>query len=306
MVDDPPRVATGAMNNGYRFRHVVPSHVDGQSVDNYLASTFPHSSLDQWRSRIENGEVEFDGQLADLRTRIRCGCDLVWNRPPWQEPYAPCTFGMLFADEAIIVVDKPSGLPTLPGGGFYENTLLNLVRKDFQEATPVHRLGRGTSGLVVLARSREAAAKMTRDWGHVAKTYRALMAGTPAEDYYDCLASIGPYHHPLLGHVHAACPNGKPSRSEFWILNRREENALAEVNLHTGRPHQIRIHAAFLGHPLVGDPLYGKGGIPLVESPGVPGDLGYLLHAHRIRFHHPIAGIPMAFEASLPKQLVSD
>ena len=172
----------------------------------------------------------------------------------------------------------------------------------------MHRLGRATSGLVLFTRTQEAASRVASAWraGQVHKRYRALSQGLAAEEAYDIRAPIGRVPHPLLGEVHGALPGGKPSRSEARVLQRRarEQHTLFEVDIHTGRPEQIRIHLAFIGHPLVGDPLFAAGGLPLTESPGLPGDGGYLLHAESLAFAHPRTGEPMTLHAPPPPELL--
>jgi 23S rRNA pseudouridine1911/1915/1917 synthase len=100
--------------------------------------------------------------------------------------------------------------------------------------------------------------------------------------------------------VWAASPCGKPSKSLAQVISRTARTTTFEVSLHSGRPHQIRIHLASLGHPLVGDPLYGFTGQPLENLPGLPGDGGYLLHAQSLQFPHPFTGEPIVLEAALP------
>jgi len=212
---------------------------------------------------------------------------------------------VIFQDEFLVAVIKPSGLPTLPGGGFLENTLIARVRAQFPEASPMHRLGRGTSGLVLFSRTREAGAGMQAAWREheVKKTYRALGAGVCVEDELDITSPIGPVPHPWLGTIFAASPMGKASRSRARVLERRGDATLFQVDIETGRPHQIRIHLAFAGHPLVGDPLYGPGGVPREGIIALPGDLGYFLHAERLAFTHPLTGEAMDLRAPAPKEL---
>lgn len=244
-----------------------------------------------------------DDKTARGPESLKPGSILVWNRPGWVEGETPQTYGVVHVDEDIVVVDKPSGLPTLPGGGFYRNTLWSLVRTDFPDAHPLHRLGRGTSGLVLCALNSRAAATLSRGWPQVHKQYQALGSGVAAQETYDIRISIGPQRHPRLGHVHAASSAGKPAHSVARTRERREATTVFEVDLLTGRPHQIRIHLAAIGHPLAGDPLYASGGLPREDQPGLPGDAGYVLHARRLRFDHPASGEPLEFTAPLPEIL---
>jgi 23S rRNA pseudouridine1911/1915/1917 synthase len=201
-----------------------------------------------------------------------------------------------------LAVNKPGGLPTLPGGGFMENTLLRLVQTQFPNATPVHRLGRATTGIVLFSKTPEAAAELFANWNtpKVEKIYRALARGIAENDVYDIRTSIGLVPHPLIGSVWAANPKGKTSRSWARVISRAASATTFEVSLHSGRPHQIRIHLASIGHPLVGDPLYGPTGLPLERLPGLPGDGGYYLHARVLKFQHPISGKQINLEAALP------
>jgi 23S rRNA pseudouridine1911/1915/1917 synthase len=138
----------------------------------------------------------------------------VWHRPPWTEPDVPIHFGLIYADDALVVVDKPSGLPTMPAGGFLEHTLLALVRREFPDAAPMHRLGRGTSGLVLFAQTATARSAVQAVWRRreVEKIYRARVVGTPPPSLR-IDQPIGPVSHPRLGEVFAATPTGRPSTS---------------------------------------------------------------------------------------------
>lgn len=227
---------------------------------------------------------------------------LIWNRPPWIEPDAPQHFGVLFEDPHLLAVNKPSGLPTLPAGGFLENTLLRLVQEQIPNANPVHRLGRATSGIVLFAKTPQAACNLFANWNtpKTRKIYRALAQNIAQHNAYEILTPIGLVPHPLIGSVWAADPGGKPSKSLATVISRASATTTFEVGLNSGRPHQIRIHLASIGHPLAGDPLYGLTGRPLDKLPGLPGDGGYFLHAQYLKFHHPITGEPINLEAAVP------
>ena len=290
------------LNRGYAYTTIIGGEDHGRTLLSHLASLYPHSTTEAWQQNLNNGEVTVDGVTASGSESVTVGQTLVWNRPAWIEPDAPRHFEVLFEDPHLLAVNKPGGLPTLPGGGFMENTLLRLVQKQTPNANPVHRLGRGTSGIVLFAKTAQAAAKLSANWNtsRIQKIYRALARGIARHDTYEILTPIGLVPHPRIGSVWAASPGGKPSKSLAKVISRARGTTTFEVRLNSGRPHQIRIHLASIGHPLVGDPLYGLSGQPLENLPGLPGDGGYLLHARFLNFQHPITGEPINLEAALP------
>ncbi len=293
-----------ALNSGWTYREQIGPDGAGLTVLQYLASTRLHSTREEWACRLERGEVEVDGRRVDAAAILRPGQHLAWHRPPWDERDVPTHFTIVHEDEAIVAVDKPCGLPTMPAGGFLNHTLLTLVRERYPEASPLHRLGRHTSGVVLFARTGDAAAGLARDWRDraVTKTYRALGTGEPRAEIFVIDVPIGPVPHPLLGTVNAVAEDGKPSHSVAKVLERRGDRTLFSVDITTGRPHQVRIHLASAGHPLIGDPLYECGGDPK-PHPGLPGDGGYLLHAERLEFQHPASGMRMSLTAPPPPAL---
>jgi 23S rRNA pseudouridine1911/1915/1917 synthase len=141
-----------------------------------------------------------------------------------------------------------------------------------------------------------------RQWSArtVGKRYRALASGIPGQDEMIIDAPIGPVPHAFLGSLHAADPKGKQALSRVTVLERRMDSFLCDVRIATGRPHQIRIHLAAAGHPLVGDPLYISGGVPAQDSRALPGDPGYLLHAAELSFQHPTTGNHVVIESEPP------
>ncbi len=289
------------LNHGYAYT----SHIQrgGVGVLEYLCAEFRHSGREVWAARLAAGEIELDGQTLWADQPLRAGQTLIWHRPPWTEEAVPLDFETVYEDADLLAVAKPSGLPTMPGGGFLEHTLLTLVRREWPTASPLHRLGRGTSGLVLFALNLVTASALLRDWREhrIQKSYRALAAGVAGQDTYDIRTPIGPVTHSKLGQISAASPSGKPAHSQAEVLERRAASTLFGVQIMTGRPHQIRIHLASVGLPLLGDPLYIAGGHACPD--GLPGDLGYLLHAHRLELVHPATGQRLEVQATPPALL---
>ena len=169
------------LNRGFTYTETIDVRGEGRTLLEHLTHRYSHTSEAEWRTRIEAGLVRSDGTALGLETPLRRGQVITWERPPWEEPEVPRVYAVLCEDEAVLAVAKPSGLPTLPAGGFLENTLLALVRRRYPEASPVHRLGRGTSGVVLFTRTAEAGRAVSRDWREhrVVKVYRALVEGNP-------------------------------------------------------------------------------------------------------------------------------
>lgn len=292
------------MNAGWLYRERIRPTAAGVRLDAWLAARWRHSTVAEWRLRIAEGRVRLDGAPAAAETALRPGQELTWRRPPWREPAVPLGFAVLFADADVLVVAKPAGLPTAPAGGFLAHTLQACVQRRHPEATPVHRLGRGTSGLVAFARSDRARRHLARCWrdGAVERGYRALVRGDVAEPLRVDVP-IGLRPHSLLGEVHAACAAGRPARTDLSPRQRRGDATVVDVDIATGRPHQIRIHCAAAGHPLVGEPLYGAGGVPRDGATALPGDGGYTLHAARLAFPHPAGDRRVVVECPPPRAL---
>jgi 23S rRNA pseudouridine1911/1915/1917 synthase len=282
------------VNRGYIYRATVEPVHAGATLLDYHVARFPHSDGATWRVAIEEGRVLVGGARSHSDRILRVGDELEFHRPPWNEEVVPLEFRVVHEDEHVLVVDKPAGLQVLPAGRFLEHTLLRQVqgsRADRRESAPVHRLGRGTSGLVLFGKHAAARAYLSRQFedGSARKTYLALVAGTALPLSCRARQPIGPRAHGPLT-IYCAEPSGKPSLTRLRVLRRDPagQRSLVAAQPITGRPDQIRIHLAACGAPLAGDPLFGPGGVPISDAR--PGEGGYFLHATALRVRHPADG----------------
>ena len=343
------------LNRGHRYRDRVGARslldpragvAPNDGIAAFYAARYAHSAMAVWLERLAAGEVWCNGQQLWADGRAQAGDQLVWHRPPWQEAAVPVLPGPLFDNDDLVVINKPSGLPVLPAGGFLEHTLLTQLQQRHQAdplgiPRPVHRLGRFTSGLLVCARQPESrawlsaqlrestgsvqqatAARAEPDGGPAKgcrKLYRALVAlpavGSALAQAEAALlrgeglaitTAISRQPHPRLGELWCAAAPGDPLAlaAQSWVrlLERRAEGWLVEVAIASGRPHQIRIHMAAAGAPLLGDPLYAVGGM---GRPGaLPGDGGYQLQAFRLELVLPGGG-QLVLEAPKIRNLTS-
>ena len=280
-----------ALNDGWTYRDRVPRADAGTLVSVWLADRYRHSDAAMWQQRIAAGELDCNAARLTADRALQGGEALAWRRPPWLEEAIPDQLETIHNDGDLLVINKPSGLPVMPGGGFLRHTLTALLEPT--SALPVHRLGRFTSGLQVCARTPQTRAlwsKQFRPDGGCRKVYQSWSQRVPGLELGQCLtvsSDVVERPHPLLGWIWGPEPfDDAPIRkrlsahSELELLERTAEGDRLQVTITTGRPHQIRIHLAQLGSPLLGDPLYLKN--RKISATATPGDRGYRLHAWRL------------------------
>lgn len=206
---------------------------------------------------------------------------------------------IVYQDQHILVIDKPTGIPVLPDGWDREAPyLVRLLEQDFGKIWVVHRLDKITSGVIAFARDAEShrALNIQFEKHEAEKTYHAILEGNPT--WEQKIAK-----HPLrvnVGHKHRTMvddKNGKPSETRFKILKRHPTTALVEAQPMTGRTHQVRVHAYALGHPLLGDVLYGGSESHIIPRPA--------LHALTLTLTHPYTNERMSFTAEYPQDFAT-
>jgi 23S rRNA pseudouridine1911/1915/1917 synthase len=295
----------------------IPDANRGQRLDQALAALFPDFSRTRLKSWIEAGRVLVDGRAPRPKDLVSGG-ERVELRPvdaPLVEMAPePIALNVVYEDDAVLVLDKPAGLVVHPGAGNPRATLQNaLLHHDpglvrLPRAGIVHRLDKQTSGLLVVARTAEAHARLTRALaGHeVERVYEAVAVGVmTAGGTVD--APID--RHPVDRLRMAVRGSGREAVTHYRVLARFRAHTHVRVVLETGRTHQIRVHLAHAGFPLVGDALYGRrlmiprGATPRLEQ-ALRGFRRQALHAARLAFEHPAGSGRVEFEAPLPPDLV--
>ena len=289
------------------FEFIVPETFNGVRADHYLVQQLSGLSRSQIVAALKSGAVTVNGSPVKGGYLLRPG-DVISGADVGSAPEAPpqpqpVDFEVIHEDGDIIVVAKPPGLVVHPGSGNPDNTLVNGLLHRYRELAPVgdeqrpgivHRLDKDTSGLIIVARNRRSHRRLSEDFKQrsVRKTYLALVHGTMATEEGSVVEPIG--RHPVNRQKMAVRPTGGKYSASRWRLRERFDGfSLVEVEIETGRTHQIRVHMAHIGHPVAGDLLYG---------PNRRNDQfnRQMLHAWRLSFNHPGTGEALTFEAELP------
>ena len=288
----------------------------GQRFDQILPGLFPGHSRSHLAGEVRAGRIRLDGREVPPRTRVLGGEIVDWQRsdaPVLGDRPEAIDLDIVFEDDHLLVLDKPAGLVVHPGAGNPAGTLLNaLLYRDpkltqVPRAGIVHRLDKDTSGLLVVARSLPAQTALVamlaaRD---IHRRYVAVVNGVPvAGGTVDAPLD----RHPTDRLRRAVQEGGRPAVTHYRVREKFRAHALLQCELESGRTHQIRVHMAHAGWPLVGDPLYGRGlKLPRGATPrlaeALRGFRRQALHAEHLAFAHPVTGEALAFDAEPPQDL---
>ena len=281
---------------------VVPPEKDGRTVKSLLKSEFHMAEGYIAALKLRPDGIRLDGERVHTNVRVPAGAQLTvrvddWTGENCAEPMAlPLT--ILYEDEDLAVLEKPAGLAVHGGDPDGPPTLANVLAARWgreQPFHPVQRLDRGTSGLMLAAKSAYVSELLRRSLhtGDFIREYRALVSGRLEPPEGEIALPIGPAEGDRLRRC--VRENGKAARTVYETLDSFPGGSLLRLKLETGRTHQIRVHLAALGHPLLGDTLYGGPEFPGLERPA--------LHSAFLRLRHPVTGTWLEWESPLPADL---
>jgi 23S rRNA pseudouridine1911/1915/1917 synthase len=304
--EPPPADADEASAASTTITLTLAPDTAGHRFDAALARALPQYSRSRLRLWIDAGRVAIDDRVAEATRKVWGGERVVVRAATDSGEAAlvpePIGLAIVHEDDALIVVDKPAGLVVHPGAGNRGGTLQNALLHHAPQlaAVPragiVHRLDKDTSGLLVVAKTIIAQTALVRQLAArtVSRQYQALAMGDiPRGGVID--APIG--RHPTRRTTMAVVATGKPARTHYEVVERFGAATLLACRLETGRTHQIRVHLASLGHPLVGDPAYGKHGSLAFARQA--------LHAARLGLIHPATGRTCEWHSALPVDFAS-
>ena len=286
----------------------VPPECAGLRLDQVLARLLPEHSRSRLTQWVREERVSVNGAAAQPREKMWGGERLHVQPAASREALAhlpqDIPLEVIYEDAALLVIDKPPGLVVHPGSGNWEGTLLNalLTHAPGTAAIPragiVHRLDKDTSGLLVVAKTLTAQTDLVRQLQArtVRREYAAIVHGRVERDG-KVEAPIG--RHPVARTRMAVVPRGKPALTHYSVVSRYPNATLLHCRLETGRTHQIRVHLASIGHPLLGDPVYGL----RVERTKPRVFDRQALHAQKLGLVHPVSGRQMSWEAPLPADM---
>jgi RluA family pseudouridine synthase len=297
------------------YEHRIPMFVAkrfaGAQLLDWLTEAYPTRSREAWSELCRAGKI-LTGEHYLTATEIARESNLVREGQSYAlvfleftEPWVDGRIRVVYEDEWLVVVDKPSSIPTHPSGRYFRHTVeyfLNQVFKP-EKLLPAHRVDADTSGLVVFSRRNAVARKIQSAFAdrQVEKTYLARVAGHPPGDRFECSAAIG--EEKGSGGKRNIDPNGLAAKTQFRVVGRFDNGtSLMEAHPQTGRTHQIRLHLASLGFPILGDRLYGLEGHRVVDECEEANAAGssLQLHAWRLRFAHPRTGQILIVESPRP------
>lgn len=280
---------------------------DNKRIDTVLAKLLENKSRSEIQQFIDQEKITIDGKKIKASLKTKCGmCVQIEEETPIVDSVVATKMelNIVYEDEYLLVINKPQGLVVHPGAGHRDDTLVNgllnyLGEKQLSQINGdkrpgiVHRIDKDTSGLLVVAKDNETHKKLSKllEKHEIERTYIALVHGIIQEKSGTIIAPIGRDSNDRQ--KMAVKRDGKEATTHFVVLARSTKFSLLQLELETGRTHQIRVHMKYIKHPVVGDPLYAQG-------KNMYGLNGQALHATKLKFIHPILNSELEFEVGIP------
>lgn len=276
-------------------------------ADIYLSNMLPDFTRSAVKKLFEGGEVAINGKIAKASQKVEVGDEIFVTLPELKECVAvpqDIPVDIVYQDDDLAVINKPQGLTVHAGNGNEDGTLVNALLYKLDNLSGiggvirpgiVHRIDKNTSGLLVVAKNDKAHLSLAEQIAEKSchRTYIALLEGNLKDDSGTVTTYIGRSPSDRVKMAVVAPEKGKIAITDYTVLGRNNGYTLCRFDLQTGRTHQIRVHAKYLNHPVVGDDVYGRKKREFNLN-------GQLLHAYKLQFTHPTTGEAMAFIAPLP------
>lgn len=271
-----------------------------ETLMDFLLRKFRYHDEEEWTEHIMSDRVLVDGRKVIPSQILQNNQTISYLRPDYLEPPVDRTFEVLYEDEDLIAVCKSGNLPTSPSGKYFKNTLVHLINESFdlEKIYTLHRLDRETSGVVLFAKHQQVAQIIAEQFRQkmVRKKYTGILQNCKNVSHFSVSMPIGPIPNCPIRIKQGLIKNGKPSKTHFYLKEKIGTAGKYEIVPLNGRTHQIRVHASYVGCPIVGDKLYalesdmylkwldyGDGCLEEINFP----KHRHLLHASEIRFIHP-------------------
>jgi RluA family pseudouridine synthase len=303
------------------FSSIVPVAFDRGSLVEYLANRFTYLSENDWRDQIVSGCISRNGDLCLVDMAISVGDSIAFtvNHAEFTEPEADLAFQIIYEDAWLLAIDKPGNLLVHRQGRSLTHNLIYQLRYAHQPPYPqagvVNRLDRETSGLVLVARQPEFLARLNAIFAEhaVTKTYLAVVQGRPERRQGVIDYPIGRDPDSAVSYRYCAGPQAiaaKEALTRYQVVREYRGYSLLRLQPESGRTHQLRVHLAHIGHPIMGDKLYGRTDQeflqwrdrPLTDQRVVPGRR-QALHAESLQFIHPWTGKEVTITAAMPRDM---